>query len=150
MCRSPSTVIKIISGRLNLNNLCVAQKKIERQIRFYCQVIVTNDYLGNIFNQYRKVQCRREIHLFLYIFKYFFLLQTPSRLLGPTQSPMWCAPAILLGIKRPEREANHLALFSAAVKNECSYTSTPSIYIYIYIYISSWHEQRKLNRSPCF
>jgi hypothetical protein len=37
---------------------------------------------------------------------------------GPTQPPMQCVlEAIYPGVKRPEREADHSALFGAEVKN---------------------------------
>ena len=48
----------------------------------------------------------------------------------PIHSPIRCVPAFLLRVKRPECEANHLLPFSAGVKNECSYTCTPSIYLH--------------------
>ena len=63
--------------------------------------------------------------IFSQIFLYF---KRPGRILGSTQPPIWCAPTIVLGVKRPERGSNHLLPFSATVKNECSYTYTLSIY----------------------
>jgi hypothetical protein len=61
-----------------------------------------------------------------------FLLTTVSRpALGPTQLPIqWVQGALPLGVKRPEREADHLPPSSAEVKNEWSYTSTPLIRFY--------------------
>jgi hypothetical protein len=44
---------------------------------------------------------------------------------GPTQSPIQCVPgALSLGVKQPEREADHSPLSSAEVKNAWIYTST--------------------------
>jgi hypothetical protein len=46
--------------------------------------------------------------------------------LGPTQPPIqWVPGALSLGVKRPEREADHLPPSSAEVKNAWSYASTP-------------------------
>jgi hypothetical protein len=58
-----------------------------------------------------------------------FLFTTVSRTaLGPTQPPMqWVPGALSLGVKRPEREADHSPPSSAEVKNAWSYTSTPPI-----------------------
>jgi hypothetical protein len=58
-----------------------------------------------------------------------FLFTTVSRTaLGPTQPPVqWIPAALSLGVKQPGREADHSPPSSAEVKNECSYTSTPSI-----------------------
>jgi hypothetical protein len=55
-----------------------------------------------------------------------FLFTTASRTaLGPTQAPIqWVPWALSLGVKRPEREADHSPPFSATVKNAWSYTST--------------------------
>jgi hypothetical protein len=55
-----------------------------------------------------------------------FLFTTASRTaLGPTQLPIqWVPRALSLGVKRPEREADHSPPPSADVKNAC-YTSTP-------------------------
>jgi hypothetical protein len=55
------------------------------------------------------------------------LFTTLSRTaLGPTQPPIqWVPGALSLGVKRPGREADHSPPFSAEVKNEWSYTSTP-------------------------
>jgi hypothetical protein len=47
---------------------------------------------------------------------------------GPTQPPIqWVPGALSLGLKRPGRESDHSPPFSAEVKNEWSYTSTPLI-----------------------
>jgi hypothetical protein len=56
-----------------------------------------------------------------------FLFTTVSRTaLGPTQLPIqWVLGALSLGVKRPEREADHSPPSSAEVKNAWSYTSTP-------------------------
>jgi hypothetical protein len=55
-----------------------------------------------------------------------FLFTTASRLaLGRTQPPIqWAPGALSLGVKRPEREAEHSLPSSAEVKNMWSYTST--------------------------
>jgi hypothetical protein len=46
--------------------------------------------------------------------------------LGPTQSPsQWVAGDLSLGVKQPEREADHSSPYSAEVKNAWSYTYTP-------------------------
>jgi hypothetical protein len=48
--------------------------------------------------------------------------------LGPSQPPIQRVPgAHTLGVKRPGREADNSPQSSAEVKNEWSYTSTPSI-----------------------
>jgi hypothetical protein len=45
---------------------------------------------------------------------------------GATQHPLqWVQGALSLGIKRPERKADHSPPSSAEVKNAWSYTSTP-------------------------
>jgi hypothetical protein len=51
-----------------------------------------------------------------------FLFTTVSRpALGPTQPPIqWVPGALSLGVKRPEREADHSPPSSAEVKNEWS------------------------------
>jgi hypothetical protein len=56
-----------------------------------------------------------------------FLLDTTSRpALGPTQPPTQRIPgALSVGVKRPEREADHSPPSSARSKNEWSYNSTP-------------------------
>jgi hypothetical protein len=56
-----------------------------------------------------------------------FLFTTASRMaLGPTQPPIqWVSGALSLGVKRPEREADHSLPSSAKVKNAWSYTSIP-------------------------
>jgi hypothetical protein len=50
----------------------------------------------------------------------FFFTTASRTALGPTQPG-----ALLLGVKRPGREADHSSPSSAGVKNEWSYTSTP-------------------------
>jgi hypothetical protein len=48
--------------------------------------------------------------------------------LGPTQPHIqWVPGALSLGVKRPEREADHSSKSSAKVKNAWSDTSTPPI-----------------------
>jgi hypothetical protein len=48
--------------------------------------------------------------------------------LEPTQPPIqWIPGALSLGLKRPEREADHPSPYSAEVKNEWSYTSSHPI-----------------------
>jgi hypothetical protein len=56
-----------------------------------------------------------------------FLFTTASRTaLGSIQPPMqWVPGALSMGVKRPEREADHSPPSSAEVKNTWSYTSTP-------------------------
>jgi hypothetical protein len=58
-----------------------------------------------------------------------FLFTTESRTaLGPIQPPIQrVLGALFLGVKRPEREADHSPPSSAEVKNEWSYISTPPI-----------------------
>jgi hypothetical protein len=64
----------------------------------------------------------------------FFLFTTASRprpALGPTQHAIqWVPGALSLGIKRPEREADHSPPSIAEVKNAWSYSST-SLYVFI-------------------
>jgi hypothetical protein len=57
------------------------------------------------------------------------LFTTASRPpLGPTQPPVqWIPGALSWGVKRPGREADHLPLSTAEVKNAWSYTSAPPI-----------------------
>jgi len=59
----------------------------------------------------------------------FSLSSTTSRpALGPTQPPIrWVPGAFTPRAKRPGREADHLPLCSAEVKNAWSYTYTPPI-----------------------
>jgi hypothetical protein len=53
-------------------------------------------------------------------------LFTTRTALGPTQPPIQRVPgAVSLGVKWPEREADHLPTSSAEVKNAWSYNSTP-------------------------
>jgi hypothetical protein len=56
-----------------------------------------------------------------------FLFTTASRtILGPTQLPIQLVSgALSLGVKGPEREADHSPPSSAEVKNTWNYTSTP-------------------------
>jgi hypothetical protein len=56
-----------------------------------------------------------------------FLHATTSRpALGLNQPPFqWVPVALSLGVKRQGREADHSPPFSAEVKNEWRYTSTP-------------------------
>jgi hypothetical protein len=58
-----------------------------------------------------------------------FLFTTASRpALGPIQPPnQWITEALSLGVKRPEREADHSQPPNAEVKNVWSYNSTHSI-----------------------
>jgi hypothetical protein len=58
-----------------------------------------------------------------------FLSATASRpAQGPTQPPIqWVLIAISLGVKWPDREADHSPPSSAEVKNAWSYTSTPPV-----------------------
>jgi hypothetical protein len=60
------------------------------------------------------------------------LIATASRpALRLTQPHIQGVPGIIsLGVKRPVREADHSPPYSAEVKNEWSYTSTPSIRLY--------------------
>jgi len=47
---------------------------------------------------------------------------------GPTHPPIqWVAGALPLGVKRPEREADHSTPSSADVENAWNYTSTPPV-----------------------
>jgi hypothetical protein len=56
----------------------------------------------------------------------FLFTAVPGPAVGPTQPPIqWVTGTLSLGIKRPGREADHLAPSSAEVKNAWSYTSTP-------------------------
>jgi hypothetical protein len=50
--------------------------------------------------------------------------------LGPIQPIIWVPGALFLGVKRPEREADHSLPSSPEVKNAWSYTSTPQ-YVFI-------------------
>ena len=62
--------------------------------------------------------------------KIFHNFKSQGRFLDHIQPPIWCAPAFLLGVKRSEREVNHLRPFSAVVKNGCTYTCTRSIHLH--------------------
>jgi hypothetical protein len=57
------------------------------------------------------------------------LFTTVSRTaLGLTQPPMkWVPGALSMGVKWPEREADHSPPSSAEVRNEWSYTSIPPV-----------------------
>jgi hypothetical protein len=46
---------------------------------------------------------------------------------NPSPSIQWVPGALSLGVKRPEREADHSLQSSAEVKNGWSYTSIPQI-----------------------
>jgi hypothetical protein len=61
------------------------------------------------------------------IYKVSMYLTTGSRpALGPTQPRIqWVPGALSLGVKRPEREADHSPPSSSEVKNAWNYTSTP-------------------------
>jgi len=61
--------------------------------------------------------------------KGFLFFKRPGLLLESIQPTIWCNPAFIPGVKRPEREANHLPPFSAGVKNESSYTCTRFVYL---------------------
>jgi hypothetical protein len=65
-----------------------------------------------------------------------FLFDTVSRpALGPTQSSIqWVPGELSLGVKRPEREADHSPPSNAEVKNAWSYTSTPH-YVFMAWYL---------------
>jgi hypothetical protein len=65
-----------------------------------------------------------------------FLFTTASRTaLGPTQPPNSWVPGVLsLGVKRPDREADHSPPSSTDVKNAWSYTSTPQ-YVFMAWYL---------------
>jgi hypothetical protein len=62
--------------------------------------------------------------------RFFFSLQRPNRLWGPTQPPMqwvrWWGD-VSPGVKRPKREADHSHPSNAEVKNGGSYTSIPPL-----------------------
>jgi hypothetical protein len=58
----------------------------------------------------------------------FLFATAPRTALGPTQLPIqWVTGDLPLGVKQPEREADHSPPYSAEVKNEWSYTSSPPI-----------------------
>jgi hypothetical protein len=73
---------------------------------------------NNIFSYIGYMASNRRIIVFLTSFNVLFT--TASRTaLEPTQSPIqWVPEALSLGVKRPEREADHSPPSSAAVK-EC-------------------------------
>jgi hypothetical protein len=60
------------------------------------------------------------------------LFTTTSRTaLGPTQPPVqWVLGALSLGVKRPERGADHSPQSGAEAKNAWNYTSTPAIHLH--------------------
>jgi hypothetical protein len=68
-----------------------------------------------------------------------FLFTTASRqALRPTQPPIQGVLRVLSpGVKRPGREAGHSPNFSAEVKNEWSYTSTPNKFSWRGAYLST-------------
>jgi hypothetical protein len=45
---------------------------------------------------------------------------------GPSQSTIQGIPGFFPGVKQPGREANHSLPSSSEVRNECSYTATPT------------------------
>jgi hypothetical protein len=56
----------------------------------------------------------------------FLFTTVPRPALGPTQPPIqWVPGALSLGVKRPEREADHSPPSSVEAKNAWSYTSIP-------------------------
>jgi hypothetical protein len=58
----------------------------------------------------------------------FFFTTASRTALEPTQPPVqWVTVVLSLGVKRPEREADHSPPSRAEVKNEWSYTATPLI-----------------------
>jgi hypothetical protein len=60
--------------------------------------------------------------------KNFHFSMSSRPALGPTQHPIqWVSGAFSLGVKRPEREADHSSSTSAEVKKTYVYTSTPPI-----------------------
>jgi hypothetical protein len=50
--------------------------------------------------------------------KMFLCLKTVETALGPTQPPIQWVPGVFLGVKRQEREGDHLYPSSAEIKNE--------------------------------
>lgn len=61
--------------------------------------------------------------------KVFLYFKRPGLLLESIQPTIWCDLAFIPGVKRPEREANHLPPFRAGVKNESSYTCARFVYL---------------------
>ena len=62
---------------------------------------------------------------------YLFSSKTFGPPLGPTQPPVeWVLGTFTLGVKRPEREAEHLPQPNGEVKNKWRSTSTPSVCLY--------------------
>ena len=59
--------------------------------------------------------------------KVFLLPETPRPALEPTQPPIQCVLGFFPGVKRARREVDHKPSYSAEVKNEWRYTSTPLI-----------------------
>jgi hypothetical protein len=79
--------------------------------------MLLEDYDTNIY------LCTRTSILEIFLFTTVFKL-----VLGPTQPPIqWVQGTLSLGVKRPEREADHSPPSRAEVKNAWSYTSTPQI-----------------------
>jgi hypothetical protein len=61
----------------------------------------------------------------------FLFTTASSSVLGPTQPPIqWVPGALSMGVKRPDREADHSPPSSAESRNVWSYTSTPQ-YIFM-------------------
>jgi hypothetical protein len=77
---------------------------------------------------------RRGLGIFL-----FDIMSRPA--LGPTQSPIQRVPeALSLGIKRPEREADHSLPSSAEVKNAWIYTSIPRYVFMAWCLVKHWYK----------
>jgi hypothetical protein len=84
----------------------------------------------------------------------FFFTTVSRTALGPTQPPIqWVLEVLSLGVKRPEREADHSPPSSAEVNNAWSYTSTPPyvfmawhghLYLYNLFYNTMLHESIQL------
>ena len=59
--------------------------------------------------------------------RYFSSQKRQDRTLKPTQPRIYWLPELFPWVKRPGHEVNHPHLSRAEVKNEWSYTSTPSL-----------------------